>query len=217
MPEGPTTLTDRRRSQLASIGLLKPTVDLAQRDSYVVAAGWHVDAREASLPDEPPGPPLPAGSFSAARTILEQYAFPPARLIRGSFDPQAPLEGRPMLLTANFLWMSFDLPVRVSRVIDVCSIGPDGPVQVWGYSYLTLAGHIERGEITFEVVKNLATGAISFRIHSFSQTGHIRNWIHRIGYRMVGRRLQMRFAEDSLRNMQRLVSQRLADRGSVTE
>ena len=81
----------------------------------------------------------------------------------------------------------------------------DGSEYVWGYSYQTLAGHLERGEITFEIVKRLDTGAITFRIHSFSQTGHIANWVHRIGFRLVGRRLQQRFAEESLRNMRQLV------------
>lgn len=117
-----------------------------------------------------------------------------------------------MLLTATFLWMKFDLPVRVSRVIDHRETSPDGPAQVWGYSYLTLSGHIERGEMTFEVVKMLGTGEIRFRIHSFSQTGHIPSWLYRIGYRLVGHRLRMRFVEDSLLNMRTLVSQRVARR-----
>jgi Domain of unknown function (DUF1990) len=198
-------LDDRLLARLSAISRMEATVDLTQRDTFVAAAGWNVDAREAPLPPEVPGPPLPDGSFAMARTILEQYAFPPRRLIRGVFDPDAPLDGRAMLLTATFLWMTFELPVRVSRVIDTVRDEPDGRVQVWGYSYQTLAGHIERGEITFEIVKRITTGAVSFRIHSFSQTGHIANLIHRIGFRMVGRRLQARFATESLRNMQQLV------------
>lgn len=189
---------------------MQPTVDLAKRDSYVAAAGWQVDAREVELPAELPGPPLPDASFARACRILADYSFPPARLIRGRFDPRAPLEGRAMLLTATYLWMRFELPVRVSRVIDESRVGAAGPEQVWGYSYQTLAGHIERGEISFEIIKTLATGLVRFRIHSFSQTGHIPNPVHRIGFRVVGRRLQARFAVESLRNMQRLVSGELA-------
>jgi uncharacterized protein (UPF0548 family) len=97
------------------------------------------------------------------------------------------------------------LPVRVSRVIDETRETGTGSDQVWGYSYQTLAGHLERGEITFEIIKTLSTGAVRFRIHSFSQTGHIANLVHRVGFRLVGRRLQARFAVESLRNMQRLV------------
>ncbi len=205
------TLDDRVLARLVAIAAMEPTVDLAKRDSYVAAAGWNVDSREAALLSELPGPPAAAGPFVAARSILERYAFPPRRLIRGTFDPDAPLDGRAMLLTATFLWMTFELPVRVSRVIDMVRDGAAGPEQVWGYSYQTLAGHIERGEITFEIVKQLATGAIAFRIHSFSQTGHIANPIHRIGFRLVGRRLQRRFAEESLHNMQLMVASSVAD------
>ncbi len=203
-------LDDKLLARLAAISHMEATIDLAQRDQYVADAGWNVDAREVPLPDEPPGAPLTDGAFAAARTILEQYAFAPPRLIRGAFDPAAPLDGRAMLLTATYLWMTFELPVRVSRVIDTERTGPDGTSRVWGYSYQTLAGHIERGEITFEIIKHLASGAVTFRIHSFSQTGHIPNLIHRIGFRIVGRRLQKRFATESLQNMQRLVRQALA-------
>jgi uncharacterized protein (UPF0548 family) len=201
--------------RLAEIGLMPPTIDLAQRDSYVSASGWHVDAREAPLPSEPPGDPLPDGPFASACAIVQAYEFPPAHLIRGRFDPAAPLANRAMLLVARYLWMTFELPVRVSRVIDERRERPHGVEYAWGYSYQTLAGHLERGEITFEVVKQLASGDIAFRIHSFSQTGHIPNLAHRIGFALVGRRLQRRFAEQSLRNMQVLVGARVTAHGNV--
>jgi uncharacterized protein (UPF0548 family) len=208
MPEsGP--IDERLLAQLAAIGRMEPTVDLTKRDSYVAAAGWNVDAREIALPAEEPGPPTVHGSFAAAREILTEYSFPPPALIRGRFDPDAPLDGRAMLLNARFLWMRFELPVRVSRVIDDARLEHDGASQVWGYSYQTLEGHMERGEITFEIIKTLASGAVRFRIHSFSQTGQIPNLVYRVGFRFVGRRLQARFARESLRNMQALVSARL--------
>ncbi|MCC7052098.1 MAG: DUF1990 family protein [Gemmatimonadaceae bacterium] len=209
IPAAPA-LDPRLAARLAEIALMEPTVDLARRESYVTAQGWHLDAREAALPAEAPGPPGADGSFAVACHILEQYAFPPRRLIRGSFDPAAPLDNRAMLLTARYLWMTFELPVRVSRVIDMTRAGQHGSEHVWGYSYQTLAGHLERGEITFEIVKVIDSGAVVFRIHSFSQTGHIANLVHRLGFRLVGRRLQRRFAEESLRNMQLLVAQHLS-------
>jgi uncharacterized protein (UPF0548 family) len=196
-------------ARLAAIGAMEATVDLTKRDTYVAEAGWNVDAREIPLPDEEPGPPIAHGSFVAAKEILTAYSFPPPRLIRGRFDPGAPLDGRAMLLSAQFLWLRFELPVRVSRVIDEQRAAPDGTAQVWGYSYQTLAGHLERGEITFEIIKTLANGAVRFRIHSFSQTGQIPNLLYRIGFRFVGRRLQARFARESLLNMRTLVSARL--------
>jgi uncharacterized protein (UPF0548 family) len=147
--------------------------------------------------------------------IVQAYTFPPSNLIRGRFDPAAPLENRAMLLTARYLWMTFELPVRVSRVIDVTREGAKGTESAWGYSYQTLAGHIERGEITFEIVKRIATGDVAFRIHSFSQTGHIANIVHRIGFQLVGRHLQRRFAEESLQNMQLLIGAKVTAHDSV--
>ena len=202
-------LDPRLLARLSDIAKMQPTIDLTKRASYVAATGWNVDAREVPLSPEPRGDPLPDASFAAACTILRQYTFPPSRLIRGRFDPTAPLDGRAMLLTATYLWMTFELPVRVSRVIDSRRDAPGGTEQVWGYSYETLAGHLERGEITFEIIKSLRSGAVRFRIASFSQTNHIPNLIHRIGFRFVGRRLQARFAVESLQNMQRLVLQSL--------
>ena len=202
-------LDARLLARLSDIAKMQPTIDLTKRETYVAAAGWNVDAREVPLPPEEPGEPRPDASFAAACAILRQYSFPPPRLIRGRFDPSAPLDGRAMLLTATYLWMTFELPVRVSRVIDSRREAPGGEEQAWGYSYQTLAGHLERGEITFEIIKTLGTGAVRFRIASFSQTNHIPNLIHRIGFRFVGRRLQARFAVESLQNMQRLVLQSL--------
>lgn len=208
MPES-GSVDERLLAQLAAISRMDPTVDLTKRDSFVAAAGWNVDAREIALPAEHPGMPASNGSFAAAREILTEYSFPPPTLIRGRFDPNAPLDGRAMLLTARFLWLRIDLPVRVSRVIDESRAESDGASQVWGYSYQTLEGHLERGEITFEIIKTLASGAVRFRIHSFSQTGQIQTLFYRIGFRFVGRRLQARFARESLRNMHSLVTTKL--------
>ncbi|HYW51310.1 MAG TPA: DUF1990 family protein [Gemmatimonadaceae bacterium] len=213
MPQSERTVVDARLAKrLAEIGLMASTVDLTKRASYVSAAGWHVDAREVSLPAEAPGVPETDGPFVIASRIVREYTFPPRSLIFGTFDPSAPLENRAMLLTARFLWLTFELPVRVSRVIDLTRAGRNGDEYAWGYSYQTLDGHLERGEITFEIIKHLASGSITFRIHSFSQTGHIANIIHRIGFRIVGRRLQQRFAEQSLKNMQLLVATEMTGR-----
>ena len=211
MTDGTAAIDEGLLARLADIGRMQPTIDLTKRDTFVAAAGWHIDAREIELPAETPGKPLDHGSVAIARKILTQYSFPPPRLVRGRFDPSAPLNGRAMLLTATFLWLRFELPVLVSRVIDETRIEADGAeVNAWGYSYQTLAGHLERGEITFEIIKTLATGAVRFRIHSFSQTAQIANLVHRIGFRLVGRRLQARFARESLLNMRLLVMASLA-------
>jgi uncharacterized protein (UPF0548 family) len=199
-------------ARLQAITAMESTIDVAARDSYTTKTGWYVDQTETMLTAEAPGDPLPDGAYAAAKSILNRYAFPPPQLIRGRFDSRVPLQDRVMLLTAHYLWMTFELPVRVSRVIDLRRDSGDGPEQVWGYSYQTLKGHMERGEITFEVIKRIATGSVLFRIHSYSQAGYISNVFYRIGFRLVGRRLQRRFATQSLRNMQRMVAQDLLQR-----
>lgn len=193
------------RERLRAIDALDATIDLERRAEYTTEAGWHVDARGIELAVETAGAPRLNGPFAIAKDLLRAYKFTPQWLIRGYFDPEAPLENRPMLLRAQFLWVRFELGVRVNAVIDEERDGDAGPEHAWGYRYHTLAGHLERGEITFEVIKQQTSGVVRFRIHSFSQTGHIDNILYRIGFRVVGRYLQRRFAQDSLRNMRRMV------------
>ncbi|MFB6853644.1 DUF1990 family protein [Streptomyces sp. NPDC056341] len=47
--------------------------------------------------------------------------------------------------------------------------------RVWGWSYQTLEGHLEQGELTYEVVKRLRTGAVEFCITSYSKRAPLTN------------------------------------------
>ena len=143
--------------------------------------------------------------------MLRRYAFPPPDLITGIFQPDGPLENRVMLLRAQFLFFKFYFGVRVSEVTDEAARAtPGGPERVWGYGYRTLEGHFERGQIDFTVHKNLTTGAVQFRIHAVSQSGQIRNPFYWVGFKLFGRRLQRKFARESLRRMRDLVAAALA-------
>jgi hypothetical protein len=92
-----------------------------------------------------------------------------------------------------------------------------GEAQVWGYSYRTLEGHFEMGEITFEIWKYLATGEVEFRIHAYSKPTLIRNPFYRIGFWMFGRSLQVRFARTAMERMQQIVISRLTKTPDPTE
>ena len=106
--------------------------------------------------------------------------------------------------------MPFRFGVRVHGTFDEIREGaPDGPVHAWGYSYRTTEGHFERGQIDFTIHKNLTSGAVDFRIHAVSQTGRIRNPFYWLGFKLFGRRLQRRFARESLRRMRMLVEEAL--------
>lgn len=183
--------------------------DAERLAGYAPANGWNVDDYETSLPPEPPGTPLPHGAFAAAQMVLRRYSFPPPYLLTGIFDPTQALESRLMLLRGRFLGFSFWFGVRVGGVWDEVRDTAAGPEQVWGYFYRTLRGHFERGQINFTIHKNLASGAVTFRIHAVSQTGRIRNPFYWLGFKLFGRLLQQRFARESLQRLQQQVHELL--------
>jgi len=44
---------------------------------------------------------------------------------------------------------------------------------VWGWCYQTLQGHLEQGRLGYEVIKNLHTGQVSFRVPGYSRPAQI--------------------------------------------
>jgi len=210
---GPTKppLWEQYRARLEAYANAKVNYDYSRQSEYTSETGWRIDDYATDLPAEAPGPPAEAGAFAAAQDVLRRYAFPPPDLITGIFVPDGPLENRIMLLRAQFLFFTFWFGVRVSEVTDEARRDtPDGPERVWGYGYRTLEGHFERGQINFAIHKNLTTGAVQFRVHAVSQLGEIRNPFYWIGFRLFGRRLQRKFARESLRNMREMVGAALA-------
>lgn len=184
--------------------------DIRQDVNYDELTGWRIDDYEIDLPSEPPGQPLPGGSWETARDVMMNYEFPDPAIIEGIFVPDDPLQDRVMVLIGKFLFLKFYFGVRVSRVVDTTRADEArGEAKVWGYSYHTLEGHFEMGEITFEVWKFLETGDVEFRIHSYSKTGHIPNIFYRIGFKLFGRRIQLRFAQTALTRMRQLVLDRM--------
>lgn len=201
----------RYRAQLAAYAHSRVNYDYQNVREYTAATGWRLDQYATDLPAEAPGPPAAHGSFAAAQDVLRRYAFPPPDLITGYFDPSQPLDKRIMVLRAHFLVFNFYFGVQVVDVIDEAAhAGANGPERVWGYGYRTLEGHFEKGQINFSIHKNLATGAVQFRIKAMSQPGHIRNPFYWLGFKLFGRMLQRRFARQSLARMRRLVAEALA-------
>ena len=196
-------------------------LDLDQRERFTEAEGWHLDHHEADLVPEPPGPPLPPddarASWAVACDLLRDYAFPDPSLVTGIFSPDEPLAGRPMLLRARFLGFTFWFGVRVVDEIEGVRPLDTGPVHVYGYNYATLEGHFEMGQISFEVRKHAPTGRVDFHIDAFSKPDRIRNPFYRIGFKLFGRRLQLRFARTALERMQRFVREELAARAEGVE
>ncbi|HUG91829.1 MAG TPA: DUF1990 domain-containing protein [Planctomycetaceae bacterium] len=91
-------------------------------------------------------------------------------------------------------------PCRIVYVVD-----ESGPVERFGFAYGTLPGHIERGEERFTVEWNRADGSVWYDIDAFSRPQHP---LARIANIYV-RRLQRRFACDSLATMAAAVRRRV--------
>jgi uncharacterized protein (UPF0548 family) len=167
--------------------------------------GWVLDDWCQDLPPEPTGDPLEAGSWAAAKRLMEGYEFADPEIVRAVYHADRPLLERDMVLEAHFYGLTFLMGLRVGGVRDERTEVDGRPVQLWGWNYRTLAGHLEMGQMDYEVWKWLDTGEVQFRIHAFSKKARIPNPVVRLGMRLFGRMMQKRFARNALTRMQRLV------------
>ena len=167
--------------------------------------GWRVDDYCQPLPGEPTGPPVPHGTWERARQLMRDYEFADPAIVRAIYRRDSPLEGRDMLLEVRFWGLRFRVGVRVGGVIDETRELDGRRARVWGWSYATLQGHLEMGQMDYEVWKWLDTGAVEFRIHVVSKASRIGNPIIRLGFRIFGRREQVRFARRACQRMACLV------------
>jgi uncharacterized protein (UPF0548 family) len=175
------------------------------RPGWTREAGWRIDDYCQPLSSEPPGPPEPGGTWERARELLRNYEFADPRIVRAVYNQGDPLEGRDMLLEVRFWGLRVRFGVRVSGVIDELRRIEERDVRVWGWSYGTLEGHLETGQMDYEVRKWLDSGAVEFRIHVVSRSSRAGNPIIRFGFRLFGRREQVRFAQRACERMARLV------------
>jgi len=136
---------------------------------------------------------------------MRDYAFADPAIVRATYERDSPLEGRDILLRVRFWGLRFSFGVRVGRVIDETRDVEGREVRVWGWNYATLRGHLEKGQMDYEVWKWLDTGAVEFRIHVVSRSSRIGNPIIRLGFRVFGRREQVRFAERACDRMASLL------------
>jgi uncharacterized protein (UPF0548 family) len=172
---------------------------------------WQVDRRHTQLAAESPGPPQPGGPFEVARAALRSYEVADPALVRAVYDAAAPFDGRDMLLVGRFFGLRFPMGVRVGGVVDGPDEVDDVPVHRFAWYYRTLEGHLERGQMDYEVVKYLEDGRVEFRTAAYSQRGPISNPIVRAGFALFGRWTQLRFYARASERMRALTA-RAADR-----
>lgn len=196
------------RARVDGLAALRP--NFAPADLPAVARDpWHADDYSRELPGELPGEPAPGGSFEIAMKLITGYEFADRSRVRAFFDADAPLLGRDMLLELRYLAFRVAVGVRVTEVFDHHREDGEGPVLVRGWAYQTLEGHVERGQMDYQVWKWLETGRVEFRIHAVSQLVEIDEPLLRLGFRLVGRREQVTFARRCGATVDRLVRQRL--------
>lgn len=183
-----------------------------EHGAEAVEGHWHVDSGSTVIGREGPGAPERGGAWETACRLVSEYEFADARILRGVYRRDSELRGRNMLLEARFFGLRFYLGVRVTEVIDEERDGGEGPERVWGWRYQTLNGHLEQGELSYEVIKNLTTGLVTFRVGGYSRPAPIRNPVIRWGFLLFGRWTQQRFYRNVQARMADLV--RAARRGS---
>jgi uncharacterized protein (UPF0548 family) len=134
--------------------------------------------------------------FRAAYAALwrwEMFNFPWVEL----YKPQTPIaQGEVVAFLASGLGLWSLNACRIVYVLEQI-----GEVETRGFAYGTLPGHVETGEERFSVQWHHADDSVWYDLRAFSRPNHI---LARIGYRFV-RRLQKRFAADSMAAMARAV------------
>jgi uncharacterized protein (UPF0548 family) len=158
-----------------------------------VSTDWRYDALAQPLPDE---------SFPVARRLVEEYRMADPAIVRASWNPGAPLLGREMLLQLR-LWRVLWVHARV-RVTRVWDEERDG-ARVFGFEYETLPGHLEMGRMDYEVW-GWRDGRTEFRLHARSKASGDGAWWARVGFRLFGRREQLRFYRRCCERMARLTA-----------
>ena len=160
---------------------------------------------------------MAGGPWEIARRLMAAYEFADPKIIRAFYVPGMPLSRRDMILVARFYGLRFYLGVRVGGVIDGTRIVDGRRIRVWGWNYRTLQGHLEMGQMDYEVWKWLDSGQVEFRIHAFSKPALIPNPLVRLGFRLFGRWMQRRFATNACKRMRRLVAAALGENAGDAE
>jgi uncharacterized protein (UPF0548 family) len=168
--------------------------ELQPLECYTRERGWHADTLSQRLPGEAPGAPEPGGSWEIAGRLIEDYRIADPEIVRATWDPSAPLLGREMRLELRlYRLVSVHADVRVTRVWDEDRLVDGRTARVFGYEYATLRGHVEMGRMDYEVHKWRDDGAVEFRLHAHSRASNEGlPWV-RLGFRLFGRRQQVRF------------------------
>lgn len=191
--------------RLAELANTPVNYDVDALDLAHPPPAWNVDDRCQALPGEPPGEPVPGGSWEIACRLIRGYEFADPSLVRAHYDPDAPLDGRTMLLELRALGLvRIYVGVRVAHVYDEIRAHDGRRGRVFGWAYRTLEGHVEEGQMDWQVWKWLDTGEVQFRVRAVSRTAPIPNPIIRLGFWALRGHERSLFLDSTDRRMRRL-------------
>ncbi len=146
--------------------------------------------------------PVDAGSWQIARRLMSGYEFADPSIVRAYYDPTIPLERRNMLLKLQALGVvHLFVGVRVGEVYERTQEIDHKQARVWGWNYRTLEGHVEIGQMDWEVWKWLDDGRVEFRVHAVSRPARIPNPIVRLGFHLLRAREREAFLNSTKQRM----------------
>jgi uncharacterized protein (UPF0548 family) len=208
----------RVRRRLASLPGKPVNFDLASLQHASPATGWTITDLCQPLPAEPPGPPIQDGSWQTARRLMRGYEFADPSIVRAYYDPEGPLRGRNMLLKLQALGIAhLYVGVRVGDVYEEVRQLDGEEACVWGWNYRTLEGHVEMGQMDWEVWKWQRDGRVEFRVHAVARAAHIRNPVIRLGFHLLRQHERQAFLDSTKRRMLTFTKLALSDEHGSAE
>ncbi len=199
----------RTRARVAALAGRRVNFDNSKADAYASEPGWHLDDLVEALPHESPGPPEEEGSWQVAREVMDSYQLADPRVVTASYDRDLPLSGRDMLLRIRFAGLRLRVGVRIGEVYEETRSVDGRTVQVFGWSYSTLEGHFEEGQMHYELWKWQDSGDVEFHLKAVSRAARKGPFLTRTGFRLFGRSNQLRFYRQVCRRIKRLTEAQL--------
>jgi uncharacterized protein (UPF0548 family) len=205
----------RIQRRLAELERKPLNFDLSALPDASPRSGWTITDLCQPLSGEPPGMPLDDGSWQIARRLMSGYEFADPSIVRAYYDPAVPLERRDMLLKLQAAGIAhLFVGVRVGEVYEQTREVEGRTARIWGWNYRTLEGHVEMGQMDWEVWKWLDDGRVEFRVHAVSRAARIPNPIVRIGFHLLRGRERRAFLDSTKRRMRTFTDLALTDANS---
>ena len=170
---------------LARAATLPHNFDVDEQE-MTLENGWSQVESQAVIARERAGPPKEKDAFFKLKEAIMRLGFSDPRIVRGHFNAETPLLGRPVMLELRPPGVRYLCPVRIGAVRSES----DDTQTVFGFRFDTLQGHIECGREWFMLSKDHASGEMRFHIKARWREGEFPNWWSALGFEFIGRRYQ---------------------------